>query len=172
MTGATAAMPGLSTTQFVMLAEYAYSMSSQTILRIYSCTCTGSRFSFWRCSAQRQKAALAEQQVQYQELLQENRQLQEQLDNSLKDNFEVTEFLRREIISKDDKISSLQAKMEEVISRAVLAVQPTLFLYQICLCNSVYPSHSICNLNTSQLPALIVHIVAGEQGCSSTSSCS
>lgn len=75
------------------------------------------------CSAQRQKTALAEQQVQYQDLVQQNRQLQDQHDNSLRDNFEVTEFLRREIISKDEKIASLQSKMEEVSFQGVPAVR-------------------------------------------------
>lgn len=54
--------------------------------------------------------------MQYQELVQQNRQLQEQHDNNLRDNFEVTEFLRREIMSKDERIASLQGKMEEVSS--------------------------------------------------------
>lgn len=66
------------------------------------------------CSAQRQKAALADQQVQYQELVTANRLLQEQHEVSLRDNFEVTEFLRREILTKDGKITLLQSKMEEV----------------------------------------------------------
>ena len=58
--------------------------------------------------------ALAEQQVRYQELLEENRQLQDQHEVSLRDNFEVTEFLRHEILAKDEEISSLHAKMDEV----------------------------------------------------------
>ena len=110
--------------------------------------------------------------MQYQELLQDNTQLQQQHDNSLKDNFEVTEFLRREIISKDDKISSLQAKMEEVVSRSGLAVQHNMFLHHICYCNSMYPSHHLCTPNMSKLAALIVRIVTGEQGCSGSSGCS
>lgn len=72
------------------------------------------------CSAQRQKNALAEQQVRFHELLEENRQLQDQHDISLRDNFEVTEFLRREIVTKDEKISSLQGKMDEVGSLTFL----------------------------------------------------
>ena len=52
--------------------------------------------------------------MQYQELLEANKQLQESHDNNLRDNFEVTEFLRREITLKDEKIASLQSKMEEV----------------------------------------------------------
>ena len=79
------------------------------------------------CSAQRQKIALAEQQVQYSELVQQNRQLQEQHDNNLRDNFEVTEFLRREIVSKDEKIASLQNKMEEVSSGRSVANFSTSF---------------------------------------------
>ena len=66
------------------------------------------------CSVQRQEVALAEQQVRYQELLEENRQLQDQHEVSLRDNFEVTEFLRHEILAKDEEISSLHAKMDEV----------------------------------------------------------
>ena len=46
-----------------------------------------------------------------------NRQLQEQHEVSLRDNFEVTEFLRREILTKDGKITLLQSKMEEVIAQ-------------------------------------------------------
>lgn len=72
------------------------------------------------CSAQRQKIALAEQQVQYQELLEANKQLQEAHESNLRDNFEVTEFLRREITLKDEKIASLQSKMEEVGFKACL----------------------------------------------------
>ena len=52
--------------------------------------------------------------MQYQELLQANKQLQESHDNNLRDNFEVTEFLRREITLKDEKIASLQGQMEDV----------------------------------------------------------
>lgn len=66
------------------------------------------------CSSQRQKIALAEQQVRYQELVEDNRQLQDQYDISLRDNFEVTEFLRREIVAKDEKVASLLGKMDEV----------------------------------------------------------
>ncbi|KAL3138080.1 hypothetical protein ABBQ38_005310 [Trebouxia sp. C0009 RCD-2024] len=93
MADPTAATPGLSTTQFVMLAD-----------------------------AQRQKIALAEQQVQYQELLEANKQLQEAHESNLRDNFEVTEFLRREITLKDEKIASLQSKMEEVNKAAAAQV--------------------------------------------------
>lgn len=46
--------------------------------------------------------------------MEENRQLQDQHDISLRDNFEVTEFLRREIVTKDEKISLLQGKVDEV----------------------------------------------------------
>ncbi|DBB12993.1 hypothetical protein WJX82_004975 [Trebouxia sp. C0006] len=90
---ATEPSAGLSTTQFVMLAD-----------------------------AQRQKNALAEQQVRFHELLEENRQLQDQHDISLRDNFEVTEFLRREIVTKDEKISLLQGKMDEVKTAAASQV--------------------------------------------------
>ena len=62
--------------------------------------------------------------MQYQELLEDNKQLQEQHDNSLKDNFDVTEFLRREIASKDERVASLQTKMEEVNVHTVAALQP------------------------------------------------
>ena len=77
------------------------------------------------CSAQRQKVALAEQQVQYQDLLAANRKLQEQNDINLRDNFEVTEFLRREILTKNGKITLLESKMDEVL---VLTTQAVLHL--------------------------------------------
>lgn len=66
------------------------------------------------CRSQRQKAALQQQQTKYHELVAENRRLQEQHDAMQKENFEVTEYLRREILAKDEKAAAQEAKIEQV----------------------------------------------------------
>ena len=64
--------------------------------------------------SQRQKAALQQQQTKYHELVAENRRLQEQHDAMQKENFEVTEYLRREILAKDEKAAAQEVKIEQV----------------------------------------------------------
>ena len=69
------------------------------------------------CRSQRQKAALQQQQTKYHELVAENRRLQEQHDAMQKENFEVTEYLRREILAKDEKAAAQEVKIEQVRHR-------------------------------------------------------
>ncbi len=94
---------------------------------------------------------MAEQQVQYQDLLEDNRQLQDQYDISLRDNFEVTEFLRHEILTKDGKIASLKSKMEEVGLALAQACHLHLLMGATLVCCLVYNACLHCHIAVTSI---------------------
>lgn len=63
---------------------------------------------------QRKKKALAEVKGRYDALLLENRQLLEERETSEQETYEVTEYLRQEIVQKTDKILELEASMRQL----------------------------------------------------------
>lgn len=67
---------------------------------------------------QRKKKALAETKARYEALLGENRTLLEEREASQKESYEVTEFLRKEIVSKNAAVAALEGKLEEATRAA------------------------------------------------------
>lgn len=62
---------------------------------------------------QRKKKALQETKTKCEELLAENRLLLEEREANHQETYEVTEFLRKEILRKNEKIASLEALLEQ-----------------------------------------------------------
>jgi hypothetical protein len=73
--------------------------------------CHGVRASF--CRNQRKKKALQDTKVKCEQLLSENRLLLEEREANQQETYEVTEFLRKEILRKNEKIASLEAILEQ-----------------------------------------------------------
>lgn len=70
-----------------------------------------------RCSLdrnQRKKKALFETKARYNSLVEENKQLLAERENAANESYEVTEYLRREILSKNERIGELEAQLQQV----------------------------------------------------------
>ena len=63
---------------------------------------------------QRKKKALADTKEAYSKLLADNTALVQQLQAAQRDNYQVTEHFRREVLAKNDRISTLQTQLDQV----------------------------------------------------------
>ena len=63
---------------------------------------------------QRKKKALADTKNQYGRVAEENKALLEQLEFTQRENYEVTEHLREELLLKSHRIAELEAKILQV----------------------------------------------------------
>lgn len=70
------------------------------------------------CRNQRKKKALADTKTQYNKVTDENRTLLKQLDDTQRENYEVTEYLREELLSKTGRIAQLEAEVAQVRAHA------------------------------------------------------
>lgn len=71
---------------------------------------------------QRKKKALADTKTQFNKLTGENKQLLKHLEDSQRENYEVTEYLRQELLTKNELVQKLEADNEQVgITRAAHA---------------------------------------------------
>eukprot|EP00873_Tetraselmis_striata_P041509 jgi/Tetstr1/461773/TSEL_006861.t1 len=62
---------------------------------------------------QRKKKALFETKARYNSLVEENKQLLAERENAANESYEVTEYLRREILSKNERIGELEAQLQQ-----------------------------------------------------------
>lgn len=69
------------------------------------------------CRNQRKKKALADTKNQYGKVADENKVLVKTLEETQRDNYEVTEHLRKELLSKTEKIAEQQATLAKVRTR-------------------------------------------------------
>ncbi len=77
---------------------------------------------FLHCRNQRKKKALADQKNQFVKVADENKTLVKTLEDTQKDNYEVTEHLRTELLAKTQQIADLQALAVKVGHGSCLAL--------------------------------------------------
>ncbi len=63
---------------------------------------------------QRKKKALADTKSQFAKVTEENKTLLKQLEDTQRENYEVTEFLRQELLQKTEKIVQMEQEMVKV----------------------------------------------------------
>ncbi len=68
----------------------------------------------WSHRNQRKKKALADTKSQYGRVADENKALLEQLEFTQRENYEVTEHLREELLVKSQTVANLQAQLAKV----------------------------------------------------------
>ncbi len=68
----------------------------------------------WSHRNQRKKKALADTKSQYGRVADENKALLEQLEFTQRENYEVTEHLREELLVKSQTVADLQAQLAKV----------------------------------------------------------
>ena len=66
------------------------------------------------CRNQRKKKALYETKARYNALVDENKQLLREREGAAAESYEVTEYLRREILNKNDRITELESQLLQV----------------------------------------------------------
>ena len=103
--------------------------------------------AFWLRRNQRKKKALADTKGQYGRVADENRTLLEQLEATQKENYAVTEHLRKELLAKTQHIAELQAKNEQVrLWRILLCLNLSWSIRKMLRCmilSAIQPSFSI-----------------------------
>ena len=67
------------------------------------------------CRSQRRKAAAEHERSRFAALREENAALRKEADASAREGFEVAEYLRREILAKDERIAQLEMHIEQVV---------------------------------------------------------
>ena len=75
----------------------------------------------WRRN-QRKKKALADSKNQFVKVADENKTLVKTLEEAQKDNYEVTEHLRTELLTKTQQVADLKAQAAEVRARGCTVV--------------------------------------------------